>query len=209
MTSKGQKFEQYLQLLQVLAFLDTIAWAEGGISYQTLYGGGAFSSFATHPNRRIKAGSYTSTAAGRYQELKSTFDLHSKTLGTNDFSPHTQDLHALAEIEAKGALSKVLAGDLQGSLQALGANGRCAWAALPFAGCNQKRRDYADTLRVYQSALSRYGGNSSTVTLPGTQADPSIYQRAAIAPVDRIDDNSSSVGWMVLGGLLLILILKD
>ena len=34
--------ESYLQLPQVRAALDTIAWAEGGRSYQTLYGGGTF-----------------------------------------------------------------------------------------------------------------------------------------------------------------------
>ncbi len=200
MTPKGQKFEQYLQLPQVSAFLDTIAWAEGGISYQTLYGGGSFSGFNTHPNRRVTAGGYTSTAAGRYQELKSTFDLHSRTLGTSDFSPHTQDLHALAEIEAKGALSKVLDGDLQGALQELGAKGRCAWAALPLAGCRQKMRSYADTLRVYQSALARYGVvsvNSDSKNLDLT--------------IDSSQTPSASVpvGLMIMGGLLLILVLKD
>ena len=164
MNAKGQQFQSYLALPQVRAFLDTIAWAEGGVSYQTLYGGGRFTSYATHPNLRITAGAYTSTAAGRYQMLKSTFDSHSAALGTNDFSPATQDLLCLREIEVKGALSQVVAGDFIGALKALGANGRCAWAALPFSSCGQKMRDYATTEKNYNTALAKYGGSSSVLS---------------------------------------------
>ncbi len=154
MPTLREQYEADLRLPQIRATLDTIAWAEGGRSYGTLYGGGTFSDFSKHPNRRITAGGYTSTAAGRYQFLYSTYVDHSRTLGITDFSPHSQDLLALREADVKGGLPYFRRGDFVGGLKALGANGRCAWAALPYAGCNQKMRGINETVNYYNSKLN-------------------------------------------------------
>ena len=147
------QYQQYVQLPQVRAALDTIAWAEGGRSYQTLYGGGTFSG-NQHPNRAITAGGYTSTAAGRYQFLYRTWREIQSALGLADFSGPNQDIGAVYLINQRGQLSKLLAGDFEGMMRGLG----CLWAALPYATCGQRRRDLAATMNYYRDALKVYGG---------------------------------------------------
>ena len=157
--------EGYSQLPQVKAALDTIAWAEGGKSYQTLFGGGTFTG-NQHPNRAITAGGYTSTAAGRYQFLYKTWNAIRNALGLADFGPHNQDIAAIRLIEERGQLSKLVAGDFEGVMKGLG----CAWAALPYATCGQTRRDLSTTMNYYRSALAVYGGTRAVSTLPAASA---------------------------------------
>lgn len=147
------QYRQYVQLPQVRAALDTIAWAEGGRSYQTLYGGGTFSG-NQHPNRLITAGPYTSTAAGRYQFLYRTWSGIKSDLGLADFSGPNQDIGAVYLINQRGQLNKLLAGDFEGMMRGLG----CLWAALPYATCGQTRRPLNQTMEYYRSALRVYGG---------------------------------------------------
>src|SRR4051812_12774190 len=113
------ELSNYVQLPQVKAALDTIAWAEGGRSYNTLFGGGVFSG-NQHPNIAITANGYTSTAAGRYQFLSSTWAGVKNALGLPDFGPASQDIGAVYLIWQRGQLSKLLAGDFQGMMQGLG-----------------------------------------------------------------------------------------
>lgn len=161
------QYRSYLQLPQVRAALDTIAWAEGGKSYNTLFGGGKFSSYATHPGNpalgdaRFYNAQWNTTAAGRYQIVWSTYRTLAPSLGISDFSPESQDVLALAEAQAKGGLSNIVAGNFEQALKDLGANGRCAWAALPYSSCGQGRRPLQQTLNYYRSALAVYGGNSN------------------------------------------------
>ena len=152
------QYRAYVQLPQVRAALDTIAWAEGGRSYQTLYGGGTFSG-NQHPNRAITAGGYTSTAAGRYQFLYRTWAGIQRALGLPDFSPAHQDIGAVYLIWERGQLNKLLTGDFEGMMRGLG----CLWAALPYSTCGQRRRGLAETMNYYNSALRVYGGASSPV----------------------------------------------
>lgn len=148
------QYESYLAMPTVGAFLDTIAWAEGG-EYNKLFGGGHFSDYSRHPNRAVTAGNYTSTAAGRYQFLYSTWAGIANQLGLRDFSPHNQDIAALALINQRGQLGRVINGDLVNALHGLG----CAWAALPFSGCGQPQRSLASTQAYYDRDLqARRGG---------------------------------------------------
>ena len=76
------------------AFLDAIASAEGtGGDYGIIVGGTRFTDYAEHPNivgLKTKAG--PSTAAGKYQITKQTWDdLKKKYPDLTDFSPENQD----------------------------------------------------------------------------------------------------------------------
>lgn len=79
------------------ALLDAIADAEGG-KYNILYGGKTFSG-NVHPNIKVpittgpNAGK-TSSAAGRYQFLNSTWNKYKNLLNLQDFSPESQDTAA-------------------------------------------------------------------------------------------------------------------
>jgi muramidase (phage lysozyme) len=144
------EYISYLQLPQVRAALDTIAWAEGGRSYNTLYGGGSFTG-SQHPNRKITAGGYTSTAAGRYQFLHRTWIEIKNRLGLPDFTAVNQDIAALDLINQRGQLGKLLNGDFEGMMRGLG----CAWAALPFSGCGQPQRSLTATMNYFRGRLGQ------------------------------------------------------
>ena len=81
------------------ALLDTIAGTESP-GYNTMYGGNKFDSYSSHPNIAVPITSgphtgETSSAAGRYQFIKGTWDEQAKKLGLTDFSPASQDKAAL------------------------------------------------------------------------------------------------------------------
>lgn len=144
-------YEQYLSNPYVRAFLDTIAFAEGG-TYNKLYGGGTFSDLSKHPNKKITAGGYTSTAAGRYQFLYSTWKGIANLLRLPDFSPRSQDLAAIRLIDERRQLQKLANGDFIGTLKGLG----CAWAALPYSNCGQKEKSLSVIQNYYNNALKVY-----------------------------------------------------
>lgn len=124
-------------------FLDLVAFSEGTSTHPLTVNNGydvivtgadgpeVFSDYAEHPfaNRRpklIRAGLY-STASGRYQLLYRWWTAYKPMLGLPDFSPPSQDAVALQQMKERGALSLILAGNIQGAIQA------CSniWASLP------------------------------------------------------------------------------
>lgn len=79
--AKGLSQDQY-------ALLSVISGTESP-GYDVMNGGQRFKDFAAHPGF-VGAGG-TSTASGRYQFIRSTWEMAAKTLGLTDFSPASQD----------------------------------------------------------------------------------------------------------------------
>lgn len=139
----------------VSAFLEMIAVCEGTAQsgYRSLFGGGLFDGYVTHPNRRIpfteKTGALNfSTAAGRYQELYGTFMRLQKKLRTVDFTPQTQDEHAMELISEAGAMGDVKDGNI---VDAINKTGRI-WASLPSSEYPQAKRTLEFALKAYLDA---------------------------------------------------------
>jgi len=145
--------------VNVVAFLDMLAWSEGTDNgrqptndrgYDVLVGGGLFRGYADHPRvvvdlPRLKI---QSTAAGRYQLLRRYYDAYKKTLGLKDFSPLSQDLIALRQIRERRALPLIQAGKITEAIAAV----RHIWASLPGAGYGQHEQKVSDLLAVYRKA---------------------------------------------------------
>jgi lysozyme len=143
----------------VAAFLAMIRQAETGTTgeraYRTVYGGGTFDSFADHPRRRVTAGGLTSTAAGAYQFLESTWDDLRRRFGLAafpDFTPPMQDKAAIQRIKDRGGLAAVREGRFDEAV----ARVRREWASLPGAGYGQPERRLADLRGVYESNGGAY-----------------------------------------------------
>lgn len=76
-----------------IGFLDTISSAEGtGGGYNIIVGGKKFTDYSAHPNIVGYTGPEgPSTAAGKYQITKQTWDEYAKKMDITDFSPVSQD----------------------------------------------------------------------------------------------------------------------
>ncbi len=71
-----------------------------------------------------------STAAGKYQIIRPTWERMRDRLGLRDFGPASQDAAAIELLRETGALARIQAGDLAGAIAAA----RRTWASLPGAG---------------------------------------------------------------------------
>ncbi|MBD1853963.1 trypsin-like peptidase domain-containing protein [Cyanobacteria bacterium FACHB-502] len=148
---------------EVMAFLDTIAYAEGtegDAGYKTIFTHAKFSGFDDHPREVKCSGNLCSDASGRYQFLSTTWDSQVKALGLKDFSPKSQDLAAIQLLKANGAYDKILAGDIEGAIQSV----RSVWASFPGAGYDQPEKPMSKLLEVYRDRLSNRQSEASTAT---------------------------------------------
>ena len=119
-------------------FLDFLGKAEGA-DYDVIVGGKRFADYSRHPGvvgLRTKEG--PSTAAGKYQITKTTYDEYAPKLGIKDFSPQSQDRIAIELIRSKGALEDVQKGDFRSAIDKLGST----WASLPSSPYTQPKRDW-------------------------------------------------------------------
>lgn len=124
----------------VKAMLRVIRQGEGtadAAGYKRLFGGGTFDSFADHPRTKVTktvgGKALTSTAAGAYQFLSSTWDETARVMGLNDFSPASQDWAAVGRIAARGALEDTKAGNFTAAIQKIAKE----WASMPFSPYGQ------------------------------------------------------------------------
>lgn len=137
------------------AFLDTIGYSEtknrGNNGYNILFGGGTFSDYSRHPNKLITKNGYTSTAAGRYQFIFSTWERLRNKLNLPDFSPTSQDRAAIELLIENSAYSDAIQGDFDAAIYAT--NG--IWASFPDNPYGQPAHSIIDLENYYTG----YGGN--------------------------------------------------
>lgn len=141
-----QELEKALSNPNVRKMLDVIANAEGvKHGYNTIFGNERSDDLKTHPNikkefTQTDGKKNSTTAAGRYQFLKGTWDSVSKKYGLTDFSPKNQDLAAVALILGRGALGDVIKGDFTKAVGKLGGE----WASLPSSNYAQPKKSWND-----------------------------------------------------------------
>lgn len=124
----------------VQRFLNMLSAAEGTTryGYATAFGGGKIASLADHPRITVPYGNSTTSAAGRYQFEKATWDGLVKQLGLKDFGPASQDLGATQLIANAGELDAVKRGDFRTAINGLGN----IWASLPSSQAKQPKRSW-------------------------------------------------------------------
>ena len=141
-----QELEKALSNPNVRKMLDVIANAEGvKHGYNTIFGNERSDDLKAHPNvkkefTQTDGKKNSTTAAGRYQFLKGTWDSVSKKYGLTDFSPKNQDLAAVALILGRGALGDVIKGDFTKAVGKLGGE----WASLPSSNYAQPKKSWKD-----------------------------------------------------------------
>lgn len=159
------KIEPYIYNPNVRKFLGIIAKAEGA-NYDTLFGGGRFNDLSQHPNMRKEftqtdGRRNVSSAAGRYQFLKPTWDGLQRQLGLSDFSPRNQDIAATALLKQAGALDDVLKGNFEAAVNKTGR----IWASLPSSPYAQPKKTMAQLgLKQNYGSGSGGGGGAGTMT---------------------------------------------
>ena len=157
-------------------FLDFLGAAEGA-GYNTITGGGTFSSYDKHPG---KVGMVTkqgpSTAAGKYQITKTTYDDVAPKLGITDFSPASQDRIALYLLQRNKSLEDVRSGNFEAAIAKNGGT----WASLPSS-------PYADHPKRSSEWVSKYfGGNIKPVAYT-----PPTLQNQSSTPIEPASSPSA------------------
>lgn len=132
------------------AFLEAIRLGEGTSGpdgYNMLFGGKHFHSYDDHPNIKIKAGKYTSTAAGAYQILHRTWKEVKAALKLTDFSPASQDAAAIFLIKRRGALDEVVSGKIEQAVRLCNNE----WASMPESKYGQPTKTMKEFIDYYKS----------------------------------------------------------
>jgi len=159
-SEKLKELEEALQHPNVRAMLQVIRYAEGTTGdkgYQMLFGGETFNDFTKHPNKKISKGGYTTTAAGAYQFLSSTWEELVKQYGFQDFSPHNQDLGAVALIKKRGALEDVKSGRFREAIYKIS----WEWASLPGPDGASRYGQPAKSIEELEEIYKNNGGQVS------------------------------------------------
>lgn len=169
MATRAQ-LEQYLKDPNVRKMLGLISYTEGTQKHgaATAFGGGKLSSLADHPRyskefKQTDGTTNKTSAAGKYQFLKGTWDGVAKQYGLNDFGAHNQDLAAVALLESRGAIPALLKGDFKTAIQKTGKE----WASLPTSTYAQGKKSWGSVNKFLNGEL---GDTSSLTNQEPTQA---------------------------------------
>ena len=153
---------------KVMAFLDTIAWAEGtGDSYDIAFGFNKVDISGGHPNKVFcGGGSLCSAAAGRYQEMPDTWNATASLLGIKDFSPQSQDKVVIQQLKDLGAYDQIKSGDVAGVFCKLGH----VWASFPCNSYGQGQKQSSQLEQIYQEKLVARSGQKTADAVQPTIA---------------------------------------
>lgn len=135
----------------VQAILKVIRRGEGTTDeagYRRMFGGQLFDSFADHPRITIKKSGYSSSAAGAYQFIVSSWDETKRIMNLPDFSPRSQDLAAVGRLAARGALDDVKAGRFETAIKKIARE----WASLPGSPYGQPTISWETAKSIYAQA---------------------------------------------------------
>lgn len=135
------------------AMLDTIAYTEGTAGscgqdgYNTGFAFNCFASCNRHPAKVWRSGGYSSSAAGRYQFLTSTWN----GLGLGSFSPKNQDIGAMKLVSRRGVTlpttRALTATEFTNAMKKLSYE----WASLPYSPYGQPTKSLSATRAKYCS----------------------------------------------------------
>lgn len=171
---------------RVSAFLEALSASEGA-NYNTIVGGKTFDDYSRHPDRvGVITGDGPSTAAGRYQITKSTYDDIAPGLGITDFSPESQDRLAIELMRRKGALDDIMNGDIDAAVAKLGGT----WQGLPSGTSKyQGKRSPQFFNDQYQQGLER--NKPSPALLPNNDAGVSNWSNVSVTvpPIEVVHRN--------------------
>ena len=197
------------------ALLDTISGPESGGRYNVIYGGQKFSNYERHPgiNVPIMSGpnvGKTSSAAGRYQFIRPTWEAYQKKLGLPDFSPASQDLaawHLAADTyRAKTGqdLNKVLQSGDPNAIAGVGSALKQAWTSLP--GGIEQGTNTSKFVNTFNAAM----GNPSVTPDIGPEMTQAMTDVAMESAAATAATNSQLAATQALGpspfvGLLSLL----
>jgi muramidase (phage lysozyme) len=156
---------QYAIPAQGERLLNTIMGPESAGKYNVMYGGKTFSDYRDHPRQAFRIASgpnagKTSTAAGGFQFLASTWDQQARKLGLKDFSPQNQRIAAWDL--AKTTYGRNTGRDLERDLTDPAQLGRIAtalhgtWTSLP-GGIEQAGGGFDRFSRAFQNAAANPG----------------------------------------------------
>jgi muramidase (phage lysozyme) len=145
-----EDYKKILQLPQIKSFLSLIGFSEGA-NYNTLFGGSTFTDYSKKPTTIIHKSGYSSSAAGRYQIINSTWQQIQNNLHLPDFSPTSQDIAALYLIDRRNALDYIIKGNIEAAITTLSYE----WASFPPSRYNQPTRSMTTLLSKYKSFLKK------------------------------------------------------
>jgi muramidase (phage lysozyme) len=170
----------YLCDPKVQAFLDTIAYAEGtfnDMGYRTQFTYKYFSDLSGHPSQvlcsQYKGKPLCSTAAGRYQFLKKTWDLLAPQIKAHNFGPLNQDLAALALLEQHNAIPLILGNEIIKALAAV----KEVWASLPDSPYKQPTMNALTLQKIYNQRY-KYRKNNMRSTRQRLQKEYDALKRS-------------------------------
>ena len=118
-------------------YLEFLNRAEGSPKSNTIVGGGKFDDYSRHPGVvGVTTKEGPSTAAGKWQITKETYNDIAPKIGVTDFSEDSQKAIAIKLIENNNALDDVKKGDYLTANAKLGK----VWASLPSSTYSQSKR---------------------------------------------------------------------
>lgn len=166
----------------VTKYLSFLGNAEGA-DYNTIVGGSKFEDYSKHPGIvGVTTAEGPSTAAGKYQITKTTYDQYAKKLGITDFSPESQDKIALELIKDKGALEDVQKGDYDSANKKLGG----VWASLPSSPYSQPKRSEEWVNKQLGTESNPFLEDSANPFLQDTTETPPVEDKSIPVVKDSV-----------------------